>query len=189
MNKQFEKNGFLVIKDFIPKELCDFSKTYFKIRQDTLDYSIDVQCPDSKSFYGDAFTETILLSSLKKLSELTEISLLPTYSYTRIYGKWDELKIHRDREECQYSATLCLGRPSKEEISPIYFSKYEDGSSATELLLDEGDLCIYMGNTMYHWRKPFTQAWYLQTFLHYVDENGQYSNRIFDGRRCLGIKK
>lgn len=184
-----EENGFFIVKGFLDKKLCDFSKIYFKIKQDTLDYDIDVQCPESKSFYGDIFCETILLTSVQKLSELSEIQLIPTYSYTRVYAKGDELKIHKDREECQFSATLCLGRPSDEEISPIYFSHNEDGSDPVELFLEEGDLCFYRGNDMYHWRQPFEQKWYLQTFLHYVDASGQYANRLFDGRRTLGIKK
>ena len=189
MNKEFEDTGYMVVKNFIPKDLCKFSQLYYKIRQDTLEYDIDSQCPESKSFYADPFSETLLLSSCKKLSEITEIELLPTYSYTRVYAKDDELVIHTDRPECQYSATLCLGRPQNEEISPIYMSKHADGSKSSEVLLEEGDLCIYMGNLIHHWRKPFEQTWYLQTFLHYVDGNGIYGDRIFDGRRSLGIKK
>jgi hypothetical protein len=189
MNKEFDKNGYFVVKQFIPKELCDFAKVYFKIRQDTLEYDIDPQCPKSKSFYADPFCETLLLTACKKLSEILEIELLPTYSYTRIYSQRDELKIHVDRPECQYSATLCLGRPQKEPISPIYFSRDKDGINNVELMLEEGDLCFYKGNDMFHWRKPFEQSWYLQTFLHYVDAKGPYSNTLFDGRRCLGIKK
>lgn len=189
MHNKFHQDGYLIVKNFIPKDLCNFSKVYFKIRQDTLDFVIDPQCPESKSFYSDIFCETLLLSSCKKLSELTNIDLLPTYSYTRIYAKNDELKIHRDRPECQYSATLCLARPQKEKISPIYFSKYENGKDASELFLEEGDLCIYKGMEMWHWRNPFEQSWYLQTFLHYVDSKGPYAGNIFDGRRCLGISK
>lgn len=189
MNKELEKNGYIVIKNFIPKDLCKFARVYFKIRQDTLDWSIDPQCPQSKSFYGDPFCETILATATKKLSEITEINLVPQYAYARVYGHKDELKIHLDREECQYSATLCLGRPQDEPNSAIYMSKVNDKSKGTELWLDEGDLCFYIGTKMYHWREPFEQSWYLQTFLHYVDKDGEYGNRVFDGRRSLGIKK
>ena len=189
MNSNFGENGFLVIRNFIDSGICNFSKLYFKIRQDTLDYDIDEQCPLSKSFYGDAFCETLLLTAVKPLCEVSGINLIPTYSYTRVYAKDDELKIHTDREECEYSATLCLGRPKDEPISPIYFSKNKDGSGAVSFCLEEGDLCLYKGNIIYHWREPFTQKWYLQTFLHYVDGDGPYSHLAFDGRRTLGLKK
>ena len=58
INNFFHENGYLVVKDFLDKKLCNFAKVYFKIKQDTLDYDIDVQCPESKSFYGDIFCET-----------------------------------------------------------------------------------------------------------------------------------
>ena len=76
-----------------------------------------------------------------------------------------------------------------EEPSPIYFARDETGKDKVELILEEGDLCIYKGTEMYHWRKPFIQSWYLQTFIHYVNSEGPYKDNIFDGRRSLGIKK
>jgi hypothetical protein len=189
MNAELEKNGYIVIKNFLPKELCKFIQVYFKIRQDTLEYTIDDQCPKSKSFYADPLIETLLITSCKKLSEITEIDLVPQYSYARVYGKGDELKIHRDRPECEFSATICLGRPSQETNSAIYMSKQDNINTGTELFLEEGDLCFYRGTEIYHWRKPFDQSWFLQAFIHYTDKNSPYGDRIFDGRRTLGIKK
>lgn len=189
MNADLEKNGYVVVKNFLPKEFCKFIQVYFKIRQDTLAYVIDEQCPKSKSFYADPLIETILLTSCKKLSEITEIDLIPQYSYTRIYGKGDELKIHLDRPECEFSATICLGRPSLESNSAIYMSKQNDKNSGTELFLEEGDLCFYRGTEMYHWRNPIEQSWLLQAFVHYTNKNGCYGNIIYDGRRSLGVYK
>lgn len=189
MNSELAEKGYVVLRNFFSKEICDFSRVYFRIRQETLEYDIDRQCPLSKSFYGDPFAESLMLSSAKKLSEITDLMLIPTYSYTRIYSKHEELVLHRDRPECQYSVTCCLGRPMSEPVSAIYFSKFEDGSNATEVFLEPGDVCIYRGMDIYHWRKPFEQSWYLQTFLHYVDGNDKYADRLYDGRRSLGIKK
>lgn len=189
MNKELEEKGYIVIRNFLPKDLCRFLNIYFKIRQDALQYEIDSQCPRSKSFYADPISESILITSRNKLAEITGIDLIPQYSYARVYGKGDELKIHRDRPECQFSATLCLGRPENEPNSAIYMSTEEDVNTGEELWLEEGDLCFYRGHEMFHWRKPFEQSWYLQTFLHYVDRNGPFGNLILDGRRSLGVTK
>jgi hypothetical protein len=35
--------------------------------------------------------------------------LFPTYAYARWYAPGDELKIHRDRDSCEISATITLG--------------------------------------------------------------------------------
>jgi hypothetical protein len=189
MNEILNRDGYLIIKNFIPKELCQFANVYFKIKQDSLQYEIDSQCPESKSFYADTFIETLLLTSCKKLTEVTGINLIPQYSYARVYGKGEVLKIHRDRPECQYSATLCLSRPKELPIWPIFFSKEKNVSGENALLLEEGDLCFYKGTELYHWRNECMVPWHLQAFLHYVDKNDVYGNIIYDGRRSLGIKK
>lgn len=185
----FRYDGYVVVRNFLPKEFCDFCVSYFKLRGESLDWYSDTQASNSKSFYGDPLTETILMTSCEFMKSITDVSLLPTYSFTRIYSQKDELKIHRDRPECEYSATLCLGRPSEESNTPIYFSKNDIKSHGTPILMEPGDLCVYRGTELYHWRDPIQSAWYLQTFLHYVDEFGEHSHQKYDGRICLGIKK
>jgi hypothetical protein len=152
-----------------------------------LDYEIDSQCPKSKSFYGDPLAETILKTSCDLISKNVGLELLPTYSYVRIYEKKEHLVKHLDRPECEYSATLSLGYPENQGISSIYMLK--NNGNAKKINLEIGDLCVYRGNTVHHWRDPFVQDWYLQAFLHYVDKNGKYSHRLYDGRYALGTEK
>lgn len=184
----FNKNGYYIIENFIDHDFLKFIEQYFHTRIKSGFNVIygDDQAPGSCCFYGDALIETILDNSSDYLSKITNKTLLPTYSYTRFYSKDDELQIHRDRPSCEISATICLGIPNGEEISPIYFSENEDGSDFIEVLLKPGDLCLYRGCDLWHWRNPFTQRWYLQAFLHYVDANGPYANNIYDGRPYLG---
>ena len=55
--------------------------------------------------YGDIMTE-MLMSSLKNLMEKeTNMSLVPSYGYMRIYEKGDELEPHKDRDSCEISTT------------------------------------------------------------------------------------
>lgn len=186
----FKQNGFQVVKNFLDQDFLDFIQHYFFVRisagQSTTD---DKQAPLSHSFYGDPLMDTILDKSYKALGEIIGLNLLPTYTYTRLYGKNDELVIHRDRPSCEISATLSLAIPKNEGINPIYFSQNEDGSDAVEIILNPGDLCLYRGCDLYHWRPKFTNKWYLQSFLHFVDANGQYKDNLYDGRKFLGMKK
>jgi len=184
----FKENGYLVIRNFLDKDFLDFVQDYFFIRVKSGKSSKnDSQVPGAYCFYSDPLCETILDRSCKELSEKIKINLLPTYSYTRIYLKGNELTKHRDRSSCEISATLSLAHDG--EVSPIYFSKNEDESDSVEILLNPGDICIYRGCDLWHWRKPFENNWYLQTFLHYVDSDGQYKDFIYDKRSFLGIEK
>lgn len=186
----FNKDGYYVIKNFLEENFVQFIQSYFFTRINAGQAELgDEQAPNSFFFYGDPLMETILGSSTDSLGKIIGKNILPTYSYTRLYGQGDELLIHKDRPSCEISATISLGLPENEKINSIYFSKNEDKSDYTEIILSPGDLCIYQGYDLYHWREPFTQKWYLQSFLHYVDADGPYKNLIYDERPTLGMQK
>lgn len=186
----FKENGYQIVRSFLDEEFTLFIQDYFYVRIKAGHANTnDLQAPFSYSFYADPLIETILEGSCESLSQISGFKLLPTYTYTRLYGTGDELVKHRDRPSCEISATLSLGIPNGEDINPIYFSKNEDGSNAKEILLRPGDLCLYRGCDLYHWRPPFTQKWYLQTFLHYVNADGPYKDHIYDQRPYLGVVK
>jgi hypothetical protein len=190
MNMNFKKDGYYIIRKFLEPDFIAFIQQYFFTRINAGQSTIgDTQAPNSYSFYGDPLMDTVLGESVKKLSEIAGYNLLPTYTYTRLYGRGDELEKHRDRPSCELSATVSLGISVGDDINPIYFSRNEDESDAVEIKLNPGDLCLYHGCDLYHWRKPFTQKWYLQSFLHYVNANGLHSNNLYDGRPYLGMEK
>lgn len=184
----FCNDGYQIVRNFLDEEFCLFIQDYFYLRikaghADTT----DAQAPFAYSFYSDPLIETILEGSCEALSEISGFKLLPTYSYTRLYGTGDELVKHRDRPSCEISATLALGIPNGEDVNPIYFTRNEDGSNPVEIILKPGDLCLYRGCELYHWRPPITQKWYLQAFLHYVNAEGPYKDNIYDKRPYLGV--
>lgn len=185
----FKENKFQIVRNFLEPDFVKFIQEYFFIRINGQQANVDNQAPLSYSFYADPLIETILAKSCEPLSDLSGVHLLPQYSYTRLYMEKDELKIHRDRPSCEISATLSLGIPDGDDINPIFFSNSEDETDSIEIKLNPGDLCLYRGCDLYHWRPPFKNKWYLQAFLHYVDKNGPYKDQLYDGRPFLGLQK
>ena len=127
----------------------------------------------------------------------TKLKLYPAYSYARVYKKGDELKRHKDRFSCEISTTMNLGGDSW----PIYLSPKEnvgrpDGKDITteskakgiKVNLNPGDMLIYRGCELEHWREKFKGKECVQVFLHYNDSKtpGAKDN-IFDGRIHLGL--
>jgi hypothetical protein len=195
MNKQFEEQGYLYIPNFIDKDTMSLMKHYFflRIKAGHANHSPkeknDIQAPFAHSFYADPFAETILERTGWKLSEILGEDLTPTYSYTRMYGKGDELVRHIDRESCEISASLHLSRPKDTPVSPLYFSKNRDGSDASSVELNSGDIVVYKGCDVWHWREKFVEHnWYLQMFLHYVRKNGPNAHYALDKRPMLGYQ-
>jgi hypothetical protein len=183
----FKDDGYYIIRNFLEPDFVAFINQYFFTRINAGQAKLgDSQAPKSYIFYGDPLMDTILGESVEKLSEIVKYNLLPTYTYTRLYGQSDELIKHKDRPSCELSATLSLGIPPGDDINPIYFSRNEDESDCIEIKLNPGDLCLYRGCDLFHWRKPFTQKWYLQSFLHYVNADGPYKDFLYDKRPYLG---
>jgi len=49
-----------------------------------------------------------------------------------------------------------------------------------------GDMLIYRGDVVEHWREPLWGQNHAQVFLHYNEKEGQY-NIPYDGRPLLGM--
>jgi len=175
----FEKQRFLIITDVVPEEKCkELSKHMFSLR-DAGKTEKDPQCPLSDSIYGDPEWDKMLEELAKPLGEMIGIDLLPTYTYARIYYKGEELKVHKDRPSCEISATMTVDF-SEYPIWPIHMGE------AKNIILDKGDLCLYRGCEIDHWRDKFKGDWQVQVFFHYVDANGPHKDLHRDGRNNLG---
>ena len=146
----------------------------------------DPQAIGDLSRYGDLIFDTLLLGKTEQLEEITETGLIPQYSYYRLYTKDAELKKHIDRESCEISLTMCLGYDA-ETSWPIWF-KDKDGKEIS-ISLEKGDMVIYRGCDLEHWREPFEGNNIAQVFLHYTKKGGKYENEKYDGRAALGYPK
>jgi len=145
----------------------------------------DAQVEKSYSVYGASCFEALMVLLQPKIEQITGKSLYPTYSYARIYYNGAELTRHKDRPACEYSASLCI--ENDEYPWPFFMEDYNGNAEAVELY--PGDMIVYRGNKLHHWREPFTLNKQIQTFLHYVDQNGEHSDKKYDDRPMLIIPK
>lgn len=180
----FKKLNFVHIKNFLPQEDCNFLTDHIKNLAGKNKTIKDKQCPLSEALYGDVNLDLLLEKALPYIEKHVGKKLYPTYSYARLYKTGEELTNHRDRPSCEYSATITLGFNGSPW--PIYMGTKEDKSDGKPILMNVGDIIIYKGTELFHWREKFIQGdWQTQVFLHYVDKDGQYSEYKFDKRKNL----
>ena len=160
----------------------------------------DQQVPGSYSIYADHVMETLLMKMLPVMKERTGLDLVPTYSYARAYEKGAKLRRHKDRPSCEISTTLNLGGdpwpiyidPTGEDnVIDEFKSIVKPGAHiGVEVNLKPGDMLIYSGCELEHWRKPFEGNLCGQVFLHYNHANGRFAKtNLYDKRPLLGIPK
>jgi len=115
----------------------------------------------------------------------TGLKLNPTYSYARIYKNGDILERHKDRYSCEVSTTMHLGG---DEWSIFLEPSGEEGKDGKEIKLQAGDMLMYKGCDLEHWREPFEGENCGQVFLHYNDATKETAeDNKFDGRPFLGL--
>ena len=183
---QFQDQGFQKIKGYITPYFSLFLRNYFTLRVQNDKLGGDEQAPNSHCVYGDPAFDMAMYMSTEDIGKIVGKNLIPQYTYARIYKNGSQLKIHTDRPECQYSVTLSLGGDYKKPW-PIWIKDY--AGNMNEVPLDEGDMVVYHGTELEHWRDKFEGNMQYQIFMHYVDSEGEFKDRVFDGRPNLGLKK
>jgi hypothetical protein len=210
----FKDNKYSVIKGAISEDLANFCYDYFMMKRQVARTLFDTkyisqfteyfgvwndpQVPDTYSHYSDIVMETLLVKLLPIMEETTGLELNTNYSYARIYKKGDVLHRHKDRFSCEISTTMHLGGG----CWPIYLepdasqggvdqktgSYKASESKGVKVLLEPGDMLVYRGNELEHWREelPFDDCG--QVFLHYNNKatKGSEDNK-FDKRAHLGL--
>ena len=209
----FKKDKFTIIEKTIDLKIANFIYNYFLMKRQvaktmfnekyispfTTEFGIwnDSQVPNTYSHYADIAMETLLLLVQPVMEKKTGIKLIPTYSYARIYKKGDILNRHKDRFSCEISTTLNLGG----DPWPIYIEPdskmgrfvegkgyISDNTKGIKVNLKPGDMLVYKGNLLEHWREPFEGENCGQVFLHYNNRKtpGAKDN-MFDKRIHLGL--
>jgi hypothetical protein len=183
----FADAGYTIARNVVPPLLCRFITEQFNlmIANGQMPYN-DNQV--EKAYYGYGFyvTETLLAMLLPTVARETAADLAPTYSYSRLYLNGAELTRHVDRPCCEVSATLTL---ATQAATPWPLCVQGRDGRTVEVDLKPGDMLIYSGMELPHWRVPFSGEWQLQAFLHYVRKDGPHAGLVFDSRPRLGAPK
>ena len=209
------KKKYVVIKQAISKDLAIFVANYFLMKKQVYDtcrqarfispYEVLLgeyegasdQIPHTYCSYSDIAMETLMLKCQPVMEKITGLKLAPAYTFARIYKNGDVLKRHKDRFSCEISTTMNLGG----DPWPIYLSPNEnvgipDGKKITieskakgiKVDLKPGDMLVYSGCELEHWRNKFKGKEHIQVFLHYNNRKtpGAQDN-MFDRRPHLGL--
>lgn len=211
-----KKERYTIIKQTLPKEVATLCYEYMLFKRDVTSYLVkdkyfppfdetfgtfsDVQIDNAFCTYGDVLMDLLLQKVKPIVEEFTKLQLIETYSYARVYQTGNELERHVDRESCEVSATLNLGG----DPWPIYLSPDENvgiaetnggvkgittSSNAKGLKVDlePGDMLVYRGCILEHWRESFQGNNCAQVFLHYNIKNKNSEKIKYDKREFIGV--
>jgi len=208
----FKKDKYCIIRQAISKDLATFVANYFLIKKQVyitckqkryispfetiLGEDGDSQVLNTYSHYADIAMETLLLKCQPAMEKATGLKLYPAYTYARIYKKGDVLKRHKDRFSCEISTTMNLGGdhwpiyidPTNTELPDIKKPYTPIGNKGIKVDLKPGDMLVYSGCELEHWRNKFKGKECVQVFLHYNNsKTAGAKDNMFDKRPHLGL--
>jgi|TARA_B110000503_G_C7068783_1_gene379973 hypothetical protein len=189
----FAEKKYLDLKNVIPVDICKIITKYALLKEEnefTPELGNTAQVENAHSVYSDTLMETMLHFLLPHVEKNTGLSLCSTYTYYRVYRPGMMLDRHRDRPSCEISTTVCFGFNYINTDPEYRWGMYVE----PEILIsqDPGDLIIYRGCEVDHWRDSFVAgsgSYQVQGFLHYIDKNGPfYPEYAYDKRPNLGYR-
>jgi len=197
----FKQKKYKVLRKVVSPELIKFIYDYFLNKRKVAEFLFDqkfispyttywgiwndVQVPNTYSHYADLVMETLLQKLKGTMEKESGYKLFETYSYARIYKTGDVLHRHKDRYSCEVSTTINLGG----EEWPIYLDATgKTGRAGIKIILKPGDLLMYSGCDIEHWREAFPGKNCGQVFLHYNDaKKKDAKTNKYDKRPLIGL--
>lgn len=132
----------------------------------------DGQSPRRYVAYNDPVARFFHQQIAATLSALAGEPLKPSYVYIASYLSGAELKKHTDREQCEFSVTLCLDfspEPELETPWPIHLDTCNGTVTVHQAL---GDGLAYRGTRLPHYRSQLDEGHTSTSiFFHYVAED------------------
>lgn len=200
-----EKNGFILAKSAIPKTTCSLLSRAFRLELELKNERINKNglckvyneiIKNKQHFvkevdqgigthdmqYAYAPFESLMVEIQPIIEQICDKKLYPTYSLVRIYQKGNKLIKHTDRPSCEYSVTACIDNIGGSWA--IWVEGYN--GEEYEVFLEPGDILVYKGCDLVHWRDVFEGQEQMQCFMHYVDKDGPNASCKWDFRNGLG---
>jgi hypothetical protein len=166
----FQENGYAPIGDLIhPLHVAALRRYYrYLLRSGAVQLG-DGQSKRRYVAYNEPVARFFHQAIASKLSAVAGLELKPSYVYMASYLSGAELKKHVDREQCEYSVTLCLDFSPEPELETPWPIELDTAKGSVKVYQALGDALAYRGTQLPHYRGVLDEG---QTstsiFFHYV---------------------
>jgi hypothetical protein len=166
----FRERGFVPLGDLIhPFNLAALRRYYrYAIRRGAIRLG-DEQSSRRYVAHNEPVARYFHHQIANAVSAIVGEPVKPSYVYLASYLRGAELKKHTDRQQCEFSATLCLDFSPEPEMATSWPLRLDTGEGTVTVHQALGDGLIYRGTKVPHYRDLLGEG-YTSTsiFFHYV---------------------
>lgn len=169
----FQEKGYAPVADLIhPFHVAALRRYYrYLIRTGAVRLG-DRQSPRRYIAYNEPVAGFFHQQIAKSLSAIAGEPVKPSYVYMASYLSGAELKKHTDREQCEFSITLCLDFSPEPKCETPWPIELDTPTGSVKVYQALGDGLAYRGTRLPHYRGVLGES---QTstsiFFHYVAED------------------
>ena len=168
--ERFRQKGYAPLRGLIhPFHIAALRRYYrYRIRTGAIPLG-DGQSSRRYAAYNDPVARFFHRQIAIPLSAVAGEPLRPSYVYLASYLSGAELKKHIDREQCEFSITLCLDFSPEPDLASPWPIRLDTPTATVIVYQALGDGLAYRGTRLPHYRSPLGNG---QTstsiFFHYV---------------------
>ena len=167
---QFQERGYAPLRNLIhPFNLAALRRYYrHAIRSRAIPLG-DEQCPLRYGKHNESVARFFHHQIAKAIAAVVAEPIKPSYVYLACYLSGAELKKHIDREQCEFSVTLCLDFSPEPELATSWPILLDTPEGTVTVYQAPGDGLVYRGTKVPHYRGILTEG-HMSTsaFFHYV---------------------
>lgn len=169
-NRQFQEKGYIPLRNLIhPFNLAALRRYYrHAIRRGEIQLG-DHQSPRRYVAHNESVARFFHHQIANAVGMIVGEPIKPSYVYLASYLSGAELKKHTDRQQCEFSVTLCLDFSPEPELAtswPIRLDAFDGTVTAYQAL---GDGLVYRGTKVPHYRNVLAEGHTSTSiFFHYV---------------------
>ncbi len=171
--ERFRENGYVPIGQLIhPYHVAALRRYYrYLIRNGRMRLGDD-HIPRRYVAHNETVARFFHLQLTAVVAAIAEERVKPSYVYVASYLGGEKLTKHTDREQCEFSISLCVDfspEPARETGWPLHLDTKVSKLTVHQAI---GDGLLYRGRELAHYRDPLPQVnTSTSIFFHYVREN------------------
>jgi hypothetical protein len=163
--------GFLPLSGLVPAYHVGALRRYYRYHTRVGTFALgDDQTAQRFVAYDEPVTRFVHRQLTQTITDVVGRAVTPSYNYLAFYQGGAVLDPHTDREECEYTLSLCIDAtpdPHTYGAWPLHVMSHEGPLSFTQ---DVGDGLLFRGRELQHWRDRLPEGYTASAILfHFVD--------------------
>jgi len=168
--QQFQDRGYVPLGNLIHPFNVAALRRYYRhaVRRGAICLG-DVQSPRRYAAHNESVARFFHHQITNAVSAVVGEAIKPSYVYLASYLSGADLKKHIDREQCEFSVTLCLDFSPEPELATSWPIRLDTPEGTVMVYQALGDGLVYRGTKVPHYRDVLAEG-YTSTsiFFHYV---------------------